>query len=326
MTINSKLLTKVALTTIISLIGYKIYTNFDKNIRRILITGANKGIGYGIAKYILQNTSNYHIILSGRNPFKINQALKSLINISPSFKHRITTLIMDVSKKKQIQKAATQLQNKFGSDLHLYCIVNNAGIFPEINTTDKTLDIATKTIQTNFWGLAYVTQYFSPLLNDKGSRIVNISSGGGPLNVSKMSTEKQSIILNKNIDIKQLSEFINEFLDAYAKLDDKRGFRLHAYGFSKACVNTYTCFIAPNMFENKNILVNCCTPGLVNTDLIKQWNTKSPKKSIDEGIIVPIKLILGDIQQKTGTFFGGVHCEEYCLDQYVSKKERNRNT
>eukprot|EP01084_Bolivina_argentea_P085267 154106_1 len=157
---NSKVLTEIALASIFSIIGYTIYTNFDKQIKYILITGANKGIGYGIAKCMLQNTSNYHVIISGRNEKKINQALRNLIQISSSYKYRVSTLIMDVSNKTQIEKASRQLLDMFGSDLNLCCIVNNAAIQPEIITSTRTQETAKKTIQTNFWGLVYVTQYF----------------------------------------------------------------------------------------------------------------------------------------------------------------------
>ena len=163
-----------------------------------------------------------------------------------------------------------------------------------------------------------VTKYFGPLLDPQESRIVNISSSGGPENISRMSEEKRKIIMNHNIYIKQLGEFINEFLDAYAKYDDERGFDLNAYEFSKACVNVYSCFIAPRMeiFKDKNVLINCCNPGLVDTDMAKNY-VSDKKKSVIQGIRVPIKLIIENINGKTGTFYGGNNGEEYCLDNYV---------
>ena len=56
--------------------------------------------------------------------------------------------------------------------------------------------------------------------------------------------QKKKVLLNQNINSNELTEFMNDFLDAYDKNDDKRGYRLHAYGFSESCINTFTCFIA----------------------------------------------------------------------------------
>eukprot|EP01084_Bolivina_argentea_P081977 148442_1 len=322
--ISSNLATKIASAAVSTFIGFTLFKNFTTDIRRILITGSNKGIGYGIAKYILQNTSNYHVIISGRNEQSINNAVQSLINISPSYKPRISTLMIDVSKQKQIQSASIELQRKFGAKLNLYCIVNNAGIFPEMNTKRRNLDIATQTIQTNFWGLVNVTQYFGPLLLSNESRIVNISSSGGPENVSKMSEDNKKVIMNENISMMELTEFINKFLNIYSKYHgngNKKEFDLNAYEFSKACVNAFTCFIAPKMeiLKNKNVLINCCNPGLVDTEMAKNYNSNS-KKSIKEGIQTPIKLILGNINGKSGGFYGGNKGEQYCLDRYIPFK------
>ena len=101
-----------------------------------------------------------------------------------SFESRISALLMDVGKRRQIEKASIELQNKFGADLNLYCIVNNAGIFPEIDTVQRNLDIATNTIKTNFSGLANVTKYFGPLLDSSSE--------------SRMDEEKRKIIMNED--------------------------------------------------------------------------------------------------------------------------------
>ena len=335
MSASGKVLTKMVAISILMLLGYKLYKNFDHNIKRILITGSNRGIGFAIAKYILQNTTNYHIILSGRNPDKIENAKQTLISLSASYTNRITTLIMDVSDEENIKNASIELQKQFHNDLNLYCIVNNAGIFPELEAEEKNMEIGVKTMNTNFWGTVHVTKYFGPLLcgnNLKEGRIVNISSNGSAWIVSKMSEEKRDQMLNPEITMDELQGSINEFLVCYDTKDTKSGFPyLFSHAFSKAAVNTFTCLIAPklefiqNMNENKKITINCCTPGMVDTEMMDK--VMRIKKTVESGIIVPIYLILGGMNEENGKFWGGNKCEEFCLDECISvklKEEMNK--
>ena len=246
---------------------------------------------------------------------------------------------MDVSDEVEIKNASIELQKQFDDDLNLYCIVNNAGIFPELEAEEKNMEIGVKTMNTNFWGTVNVTKYFGPLLCDNNlneGRIVNISSNGSAWIVSKMSEEKRKQMLNPEITMNELQRIIDEFLICYDSKDTKSGFPyLFSHAFSKAAVNTFTCLIAPklefiqnmNMNKNKNkkITINCCTPGMVDTEMMDK--VMRIKKTVESGIIVPIYLILGGMNGENGKFWGGNKCEEFCLDECISvklKEEMNK--
>jgi NAD(P)-dependent dehydrogenase (short-subunit alcohol dehydrogenase family) len=144
-----------------------------ENKKTALITGANKGIGFEIARQL--GKKGFHVIISGRNENRIYTAAKTLqeegINNTP--------LLMDISDKQSIEKARLELTT---NNVKLSVLVNNAAILlQEDKDIFQDISILEKTLATNVYGAILVTQAFIPLL-ENGARIVNISSGGGSLN------------------------------------------------------------------------------------------------------------------------------------------------
>lgn len=144
--------------------------NKDKTVA--LITGANKGIGFEIARQL--GKKGFHIIVSGRKEDKINMAAANLekqgISAEP--------LLMDISDRESIEIAREKIAV---NEVKLSVLVNNAAVLlTEDTNIFQDISILEKTLQTNVYGAIQVTQIFLPLL-EKGARIVNISSGGGSL-------------------------------------------------------------------------------------------------------------------------------------------------
>jgi len=54
-----------------------------------------------------------------------------------------------------------------------------------------------------------------------------------------------------------------------------------SYGFSKALMTTYAKNLAK---REKDLLVNVLSPGLVDTDMTKNWKGNFVKKTVKEGI------------------------------------------
>lgn len=143
----------------------------SKNNRTILITGANKGIGFEIARQC--GKARFHVIVSGRDEGRLQKALAKLR------KEKIDAdlLLMDVSSQQSIDAAAEHFRT---FDLRLDALVNNAGIAVE---GDKNLlgadeKILQETLQTNSYGPLRVTKAFLPFMKTPG-RIVMMSSGAG---------------------------------------------------------------------------------------------------------------------------------------------------
>lgn len=142
--------------------------------RTVLITGANKGIGFEIARQL--GKKNFHVIISARSEEKLKEALERLSNIGISSE----MLVMDVSSESSVRNAAELFAKR---NLHLDVLVNNAAILlkEDQSIVCQDITILKSAIETNCYGVLQVTQAFLPFLKSPG-RIVNMSSSGGSMN------------------------------------------------------------------------------------------------------------------------------------------------
>lgn len=140
----------------------------------ILITGANKGIGFEIARQC--GKLGFHVIISGRDETRLLKALGDLRDEGLD----VDSLLMDVSDRDSVRNAAFQSGAK---GLRLDVLVNNAGISLRRDKSILTNDegIIDNIIATNSYGPLYVTKEFLPMMNKPG-RVIMISSSGGILN------------------------------------------------------------------------------------------------------------------------------------------------
>jgi NAD(P)-dependent dehydrogenase (short-subunit alcohol dehydrogenase family) len=142
--------------------------------RIALVTGANKGIGYEIARQLGER--GYHVLLGARKADAGKQAAAALQKGGASAEF----VEIDVSDRASIEEAARTVAAKFD---HLDALVNNAGIMEDKkNISEVPDDVFLRTLTTNTLGPLRVTQAFLPLLA-KSSRacVVNMSSGLGQL-------------------------------------------------------------------------------------------------------------------------------------------------
>lgn len=71
-----------------------------------------------------------------------------------------------------------------------------------------------------------------------------------------------------------------------------------SYSVSKSCVNALTAVLAR---ENKGLVINCCCPGWVDTDMGGIMGR--PPKTPADGAKIPVKLAFGDIGGATGRYW-----------------------
>src|SRR6266481_4851362 len=148
--------------------------------RIALVTGANKGIGFEVARQLARK--GFHVFLGARNQ-KAGQAAAQKLNKEGEKEDygEITVLRIDVSKPDSIRSAAEEFSRK--SD-RLDTLVNNAGILldDDKDVLTATPEIFETTLRTNTLGALLVSQAFVPFLKKSDApRIVNVSSGGGQL-------------------------------------------------------------------------------------------------------------------------------------------------
>ena len=140
-----------------------------------LITGANKGIGYEVARQLAGK--GFHVFVGARD---WDAGRKAVTKIAKEGGKAIF-LEIDVADSASVTAAAREFAKTAD---HLDVLVNNAGII--VDGDDAILEISDellrKTFETNTLGALRVTRDFVPLLKkSKAPRVINVSSGGGQL-------------------------------------------------------------------------------------------------------------------------------------------------
>lgn len=229
--------------------------------RRILVTGANKGIGLAIVRRCLADHEDTHCILACRSTARGNEAVSSLVAENSSWEDRLIVLEMDTSSDSSVQSAAEVLSRQLGtSPAPLYAIVNNAGI---------AAGSMSEIFQTNVYGPYRVDAAFLPLLDPGRGRIVQMSSGAASMCLSKSSPERIAFFTDPSVTWDSLKGVMSEALALPGGSEDLKTIGIEpamgSYGLSKALLNSYTMCLAR---EHPELRVNSCSPGMVATDLV----------------------------------------------------------
>jgi NAD(P)-dependent dehydrogenase (short-subunit alcohol dehydrogenase family) len=286
-------------------------------MKRILITGANKGIGLATVRRLLDSYDETFLLLGTRDLKKGQEALNSLVASQPGWKDRLDLIKIDVEQDDSVKSAAAEVAQKFGgSSSPLYAIVNNAGI----GNSQLGLN---KILQVNTYGPKRVCEAFLPLLDSSIGRVVNVTSASGPSYLAGCSEEVKKILTSPEVSWTEIEAFMSECLKSNLESEQtsKQGSgNDSSYGISKACANAYTIHLAR---ENHKLTINACTPGFIETDLtrpIAEANNKTPSemgmKSPEEGTSASIFLLMGN-PSGSGQYYGS-DCVRSPFDKYRS--------
>jgi len=232
-------------------------------MKTVLITGANKGIGFEVARQLAQ--LNFFVYLGSRNKENGLEAVGKLNELGIT---NVEALLIDVADIDSVKQARQQLESKINS---LDVLINNAGISggqPQ-DFVSGDLDNVRQIFDTNFFGVLQTTQEFLPLLRKSAqASIVNVSSEVGSIALRLQSGR------NKNRD------------------------KYNAYGASKTALNAFTVMLA-NELADTGINVNSVTPGYTATDLNQFQGLKTP----EQGALPIVQLATQPYPGTTGKFF-----------------------
>lgn len=201
---------------------------------------------------------------------------------------------MDISKHSSITDFSNFIKSEHPDGIDV--LINNAGI--ALEGFDK--NVVKDTLATNYYGTVEMMQAMVPHVK-AGGRIVNVASMAGHL-TSKYSPEIiQSFLSASEESIPACDAVVEQFQSAANENQvEERGWPKQAYSVSKAGLIAATKVVAKEQKQKgSDVLINACCPGWVQTDMTKRKGHKTE----DQGALTPVMLGIGDIQQKTGTFW-----------------------
>ncbi len=146
---------------------------FSVEGKNIIVTGGNRGIGFGISTAFAQSGANVAILC--RNTEKGNQAVREI----DQYGGRHTCIQCEISDLEAVKKAVEQVYDFFD---HVDVLVNNAGVATNVEfLKDNDLSEWHRVIDTDLHGVANMIYAVAPRMRAAGlgGRIINISSIGG---------------------------------------------------------------------------------------------------------------------------------------------------
>ena len=143
------------------------------NKKVILVTGANKGIGFEIVRQLARMGCT--VILTSRDEAKGMNAQAQLKKENLS----VDYVAMDITQEQSIQKAFHKVKTSCGK---LDVLINNAAILlkEDQSLLKNDLSVLKHNIDSNAYAHLMVTKIFSPILATAG-RIIMTSSQGGSM-------------------------------------------------------------------------------------------------------------------------------------------------
>ena len=239
----------------------------DKRVA--LVTGANQGVGFQVAKELVAN--GLTVFVGSRNFERGEAAAKE---IGPG----AIALQLDVTDQASISAAAERIREAFG---RLDVLVQNAAIsntrkgdlslqeYAQITLpSNVSLDEVRTVWETNVFGVLAVYQAMLPLLRESSdARVVNVSSGVGSLAANADPTFP--------------------YRQMYSPV----------YPASKTALNAVTLAMMIEL-ESTGIKVNLVSPAFTKTNL----NGYEGTESVEDGSREVVRVALLGPDEPTGTF------------------------
>lgn len=231
-------------------------------MQRILITGANRGIGLALVQEYLKNEETF-IFATCRNPDAAIE-LNALAEVTPE---QVRVIPLDVVNQQSVNSSRRVVGEAVkGLDI----LINNAGILPGgVDNRDRNIsalgqleaDAMLNVFRVNTISPVIVTQAFADLLrNGSFARVINVSSDAGSINLR-----------DKGCD--------------------------YSYPSSKAALNMMSRCLAGDLHED-GVCVISIHPGWIQTDM----GGTQALLTLEESIPTMVKVINGLSLKDSGTF------------------------
>lgn len=260
---------------ILFLLGQTLYAKYKNQLKMktALVTGANKGIGFEVARQLLEK--GFYVFLGSRD---LENGQKAVEGLKKEGFTNLEVVQLDVTEEKSVKAAHDFIVHKTEV---LDVLINNAAIsgvkfdaagnaVPETRSAVKaTVDVFKEVYETNLYGVVRVTQTFLDVLEKASEpRIVMVSSAVGSLSLQS--------------DPNWMAYEFGKFA---------------VYGSSKSALNMYAVHLAYEL-KDTPFKVNAVDPGYTKTDFTN-YNGGEVR---DAGKRI-VKYALIDQTGPTGQFF-----------------------
>lgn len=135
----------------------------------VFVTGANKGIGFGIAKHL--GLSGWQVIIGARDEERAEKAVSELKSAGVDV---LGWVNLELRNLASIDEAAKVINEQYAG---LTLLVNNAGIPGDMSVDSEHTELSDikETLDVNFIGTFALTRALIPLLAKNEGRIANVT-------------------------------------------------------------------------------------------------------------------------------------------------------
>jgi NAD(P)-dependent dehydrogenase (short-subunit alcohol dehydrogenase family) len=262
--------------------------------RVILVTGANRGIGYEAVKYLSQQLPTDKILLSSRSVQNGETAIEKMKKEQSGHDFsNVEVIELDITKQASLSSAVDVIREKYGK---LTDLLHNTGI-SNVNGDNMSPEI----LNVNVRNAKDTIEAFLPLIPAKTGRIALVSSEVGAWYADSADESLRAKLEDvSNNDWPTIEKYVDDWVafsqgkPSSLKWSPTSNMLNQAYGVSKALVTAWARNFAQT--ETKLPLAIVC-PGYCATEL----NGFSGPRPASQGGVSVAWPLLNDY--KTGNFY-----------------------
>jgi NADP-dependent 3-hydroxy acid dehydrogenase YdfG len=207
------------------------------NSKLLLITGANKSIGYAIADITMYRNLPFNILLCARDATRGQDAVDALKLQHPTFANTLELGVVDISSEASVKTFTEWFKTKYSK---VDILLNNAGVMTYPDDSGNTHEgITVDTFATNYFGTTNFAKHMQPLVADNG-KILFMGSIAGPDAFRKCNEGLQARFLDESLTQEDFSVWARDYIEDVKKgVWKEKGYCVWEYGMSKLFLQSY---------------------------------------------------------------------------------------